>query len=43
MQFGSVYPDLDLSKIAFDDAVPMTPGGGHTLNEEFDDAAHIEE
>ena len=25
-QVGSVYPNLDLSKITFNDLVPMTPG-----------------
>ena len=39
-QVGSVYPDLDLSKIFMDDTVPTTPIGDDTVNEEFDDSAH---
>lgn len=42
-QVGSVYPDLDLSKITLDDMVPTTPGGSDTVNEESDDSTHMEE
>ena len=39
-QVGSVYPDLELSKIFMDDTMPTTPIGDDTVNEEFDDSAH---
>ena len=42
-QVGSVYPDLDLSKVTFGDPMPTTPGGGDTIDEESDDSAHVEE
>lgn len=42
-QVGSIYPDLDLSKISMDDPVLPTPGGGDTIDEESDDSTHAEE
>lgn len=42
-QVGSVYPDLDLSKITFDDPLSTTPGGGDTVNEEYNDSTYTEE
>lgn len=30
-------------KISLDNPIPTTPGGGDTVNEEFDDFIHIEE
>ena len=42
-QVGSVYPDLDLSKISMDDPVPMTPAGADTVSEETADSAHSEQ
>ena len=41
-QVGSIYPDLDLSKISMDDLVPATPVGDDTVSEEIDDFTHIE-
>ena len=37
-QVGSVYPDLDQSKISMDDPVPMTPVGTNTVSEETDNS-----
>ena len=42
-QVGSVYPNLDLSKINLDDPVPTTLRGGDTINEESSDSIHTEE
>ena len=42
-QVGSVYPDVDLSRITLDDPVLMTPVSGDTINEESGDFAHTEE
>lgn len=42
-QVGSVYFDLDLSKITLNDMVPTTFGVGDTINEESDDFAHMVE
>ena len=39
----SIYLDLDLSKVTFDNPVPSTPGGGDIVDEESDDSTHIEE
>ena len=39
-QVGSIYLDLDLSKISMDDPMPMTPAGGDTVSEETDDSTH---
>ena len=41
-QVGSVYLDLDLSKISMDDPVPMTPAGADTVNKETDDSTQLE-
>ena len=42
-QVGSVYPDLDLSKISLDDPIPTTLGGGNIVGGESDDSIHTEE
>ena len=42
-QVGSVYPDLDLSNVSFDDPLPTTPMAGDTVDEESDDSTHTEE
>ncbi|KAK9995625.1 hypothetical protein SO802_020311 [Lithocarpus litseifolius] len=42
-QVGSVYPDLDLSKINIDDIMPQTPGGDDTVSDEPDDSSHTVE
>ena len=39
-QVGSIYLDLNLSKISMDDPMPMTPAGGDTVSEETDDSTH---
>ena len=41
-QVGSIYLDLDLSKVSLDDLLPMTPAGGDTVDQESDDSAHTE-
>lgn len=42
-QFGSVYPNLNLSKISINGLVPLTPGGGDTIGVESDDSTYMEE
>ena len=42
-QVGSIYPNLDLSKITMDDLVPTTPAGGDIVREETDDSTHTEQ
>lgn len=37
---GAAYPDLDLSQIVIEDAVPLTHGGDDSVNDEFDDSIH---
>ena len=37
-QVGSVYPDLDLSKISMDDLVLTTPTGADIVSEEIDNS-----
>ena len=41
-QVGSVYPDLELSKISMDDPVPATPVSVDTISEEIDDSTESE-
>lgn len=41
-QVESVYPDLDLSQIAIDDTVSLTPWGDDTVSKESNDSVHIE-
>ena len=41
-QVGSVYLDLDLSKISMDDPVPMTFASADTINEETNDSTQLE-
>jgi len=40
---GSVYPNLDLSKVTMDDPLPITPVGGDTASEETNDSTHTEQ
>ena len=42
-QVGSVYPDLDLSKVTMDDPLPTTPVGGKTIDKETDNSTHAEQ
>ena len=42
-QVGSVYLDLDLSKVSLDDPLLTTPKGGDIVDEKSDDSAHIDE
>ena len=42
-QVGSVYLDLDVSKISMDDPVSKTPAGGDTISEEADDSTQSEQ
>ena len=39
-QVGSVYPDLDLSKVSVDDPMPTTPTSGDTVSEETKDSTY---
>lgn len=41
-QVGSIYLDLDLSKVSLDDLLPTTPAGCDTVDQESDDSAHTE-
>ena len=41
-QVGSVYPNLDVSKISMDDPVPTTPAGGDTVSEKTNDSTQLE-
>ena len=41
-QVGSVYPNLDLSKVTIDDPLPTTSIGGDSISEEIDDFAQSE-
>ena len=41
-QVRSVYPDLDLSNVSFDDSLLTTPMASDTVDEEFDDSTHTE-
>ena len=42
-QVGSVYPNLDLSKVTIDDPMLTTPAFGNTVSEETDDSTHMEQ
>ena len=42
-QVGSIYPNLDLSKVTLDDPMSTTPWGGDTVNEKSNDSTHIKE
>ena len=42
-QVGSIYPDLDLSKVSIDDLLLTTPGASDTVDKEFDDSTYTEE
>ena len=42
-QVGSIYPNLDLSKVSIDDLLLTTPAASDTVNKEFDDSAYTEE
>ena len=39
-QVGSIYPNLDLSKVTIDDLMPTTPTFGDTVSEETNDSTH---
>nr|POF21225.1 hypothetical protein CFP56_27004 [Quercus suber] len=40
---GSVYQDLDLSKIFMEDSVLTTPACGDSVSEETDDSTHTKQ
>lgn len=42
-QVGTVYPNLDLSKVTMDDPLPMAPAGGNTVNKVTNDFTHTEQ
>ncbi|XP_065638950.1 codeine O-demethylase-like [Quercus suber] len=42
-QVGSIYPDLDLSKVTLNDPVSTTLMGSDTIDKESNDFTHIEE
>ena len=39
-QVGSVYPDLDLSKVSMDDSLSTTPASGDSFSDETDNSTH---
>ncbi|KAL0013731.1 hypothetical protein SO802_000800 [Lithocarpus litseifolius] len=41
-QVGSVYPNLDLSKVTMDDPLLTTPARNDTINEKVDNSTHVE-
>ena len=42
-QVGSIYPNLDLSKIYMEDPLPTTPASGDSFSEETNDSTHTEQ
>lgn len=42
-QVGSVYPNLDLSKIYMEDLLPTTPAGGDSFSEKTNNFTHTEQ